>query len=361
MKRALVVLTLMSLALPAWGQDLPGFQNKWSDTLKLAKEQNKPIYLHFTTTWCGWCRKIEKDVYAGDAGKKALADFVCASLDCTVSRGAQPKGETKINLDLQKKYGGEGYPYLVMLTSDGKTVLNTVSGYVPPEKFVKELDKANQVNKEYTDFQAYAAKADKESYDFNARAMDLYSKTHMGKEATEAARKVLKLDDKNAKGNNAKASLVILENLPADATAADAKPLADRIRTLDPKNEKHALEKAVFIQANLHFAAARTLNVQERTRQLTAMRDLAKEMIDKFPTASNIEDFYIMALNVSLALKDFRTAVDMGEKLLKVNPDHPAADQIKDAMVKWRAETRKQAATRPATRPAARATAPANK
>ncbi|RPI59478.1 MAG: DUF255 domain-containing protein, partial [Planctomycetaceae bacterium] len=74
----------------AVGVGLEGFKTTYADAMAAAKSADKPMYLHFTTTWCGWCRKIEKDVYATEAGKKALADFVPATLDCTLDKAGKP-------------------------------------------------------------------------------------------------------------------------------------------------------------------------------------------------------------------------------------------------------------------------------
>ena len=43
-----------------------GFESVWSEAVKKATAENKPIYVHFTTDWCGWCRRIEEDTYADE-------------------------------------------------------------------------------------------------------------------------------------------------------------------------------------------------------------------------------------------------------------------------------------------------------
>ena len=79
--------------------DVKDFHTTYAGAVQAAKAQGKPLYLHFTTTWCGWCRKIEKDIYASPEGKKMLKNFVAASLDCTVPRGQKPTAEVQRNLD----------------------------------------------------------------------------------------------------------------------------------------------------------------------------------------------------------------------------------------------------------------------
>ena len=83
-----------------------GFQKTYADAQRLARESGRPMYLHFTILSSEWCRRIEQDCYAVEAGKKVLAEFVPASLDCTVAKDTQPTGEVRFNLDLLSKFGG---------------------------------------------------------------------------------------------------------------------------------------------------------------------------------------------------------------------------------------------------------------
>ena len=101
MKRPLLLLTLlaMSSSLFAAGA-VPGFHTDYDTALAEAKKLDKPLYIHFTTDWCSWCRKIENDIYKKAKGKAALKPFVAVSLNCT-------EGEPKVAAykTLMKKYG----------------------------------------------------------------------------------------------------------------------------------------------------------------------------------------------------------------------------------------------------------------
>jgi len=61
-KIAMMLLAVGMLAAAAPAADVEGFQTRWAAAKKVAEAQNKPLFLHVTTTWCGWCRKIEDDV-----------------------------------------------------------------------------------------------------------------------------------------------------------------------------------------------------------------------------------------------------------------------------------------------------------
>lgn len=236
MRSALLSLTIAALLVSAApAAEVEGFESTWSQAVAKAKEQNKPIYLHFTTEWCGWCRKIEKDTYKSETGQKALESFVAASLDCTVPRGQQPTGEKKTNIELMRKWGGRGYPYLVMVTPDGQ-VLNTVSGYVKPEQFKKETDQALATWKELKAFGKYAKTADKSSLEYNKRAMKLYATTKQWDKANQAAEVVLEKDADNAKGLYEQATMVkvqyLVNQLQSAKSAEQAKPTLKKLHSL---------------------------------------------------------------------------------------------------------------------------------
>ena len=131
-RNVLAVVAILAFPAAVLAADVKGFHKTYAEAVKIAKAEGKPLYLHFTTTWCGWCRRIEADTYASDIGGKALKDFVPATLDCTVRGIANPPKDVLANRALMGRLGGSGYPFLAMLRHDG-ALLNTVGGYVKPE------------------------------------------------------------------------------------------------------------------------------------------------------------------------------------------------------------------------------------
>src|ERR1035437_8319673 len=117
MKKLMIAAIVAAMAMPCQAEVdwTKAFATTFADAQKAAKAGDKLMYLHFTTTWCGWCRKIEKDVCSSHQGATLLEPAACATLDCTVPQGAKPAGEAKINLDLMKKYMVSGYPSLVIV------------------------------------------------------------------------------------------------------------------------------------------------------------------------------------------------------------------------------------------------------
>jgi thioredoxin-related protein len=359
-KSVLAGLAFCFLASSAWAADVKDFHKTWADAKKAAEAQGKPLYLHFTTTWCQWCRVIEKETYTSKAGSAALASFVTASLDCTVPEGQQPSAEAKANLEMMAKFGGDGFPFLAMVTSDG-VVLNTVSGYVPPEPFARELDAAFALYKEWKDFQLFTAKSDKAGYEFGAKGIKIYPKVGQWDKAAMAAEQVLKLDPGNAKGDAAEADWVLLRAMvsqpPANPMAAQAqdtavKRLAAEIRKLDPKNDKRVLQEL------LAWQAAEALGNALRSQQAQAKEKLLDEVEGRLTELTGLVKgyaaaqplwFYLGKFNDEAGRKD--KALAAMEKSLAVNPKSPDAEMVRKEIERIRGL--------PETLPSQPATAPA--
>jgi thioredoxin-related protein len=328
---AIITMAVAALGLPLMAADnLEGFKKTYADAQKAAQASGKPMYLHFTTTWCGWCRKIEQDVYGSEEGKKALAAFVPASLDCTVEQGKQPTAEAKINLDLMAKYGGEGYPFLVMLSPDGE-LLHSFSGYMPVKDSVKELDKALKAMTEFKAFKEYAAKADKKGYEYNLKAMKMYSTVRDFVAAAEAAQAIRKLDPKNAKGDGADAALVLFQQAAADKQAdpAKTKQLMEEIRKLDPKNEKGALEKAVLAQALASYKASRTRDAELRKAKLKETADAMSELTGSGVKLTEVQEAYSLLGVAQASLGDLDAAGAAFQKGIDADPKSATADRLR--------------------------------
>jgi protein disulfide-isomerase len=85
-----------------------------------SKAENKPILINLTgSDWCGWCIKIEKDVFS----QKIFQDFAAENLilmEADFPRKKQQAPELKKqNKALEDKYLNEGYPTIWLLDSEG--------------------------------------------------------------------------------------------------------------------------------------------------------------------------------------------------------------------------------------------------
>lgn len=91
-----------------------GFRElSFSEALKVAKVENKLLFVDCFTTWCGPCKMLSKVVFKDSL----VADyFNCHFVNLKMD---MEKGE---GIDLKKKYEIRGYPTLLFLDSNGEVV-----------------------------------------------------------------------------------------------------------------------------------------------------------------------------------------------------------------------------------------------
>ncbi len=143
MKTFLSLLTLAALTLSA-----SAAKEGWLDDLEKAKAQakaeGKKILLDFTgSDWCGWCIKLDKEVFSQQAWKDYAAKHLVL-VEVDFPRSTQlPEATKKQNEALAKKFGIRGYPTIVITSASGtkKGELGYVEG--GPEAFIKELKKVD--------------------------------------------------------------------------------------------------------------------------------------------------------------------------------------------------------------------------
>lgn len=106
------------------------WHTKYSEALQVAKKENKPLLLFFTgSDWCGWCKKIESEVFADpEFVKMAGSRFVFVELDFPMNK-MLPLDVADQNAQLKHKFGITGYPTIVIVNPDESFVAE--SGYRP--------------------------------------------------------------------------------------------------------------------------------------------------------------------------------------------------------------------------------------
>jgi protein disulfide-isomerase len=120
---SMVFLAATSLAgESAWLQD-------YEAAKKQAKEGNKPILINFTgTDWCGWCIKIEKEVFSKEEFLKyAKENLILMEVDFPQKK-KQTKEVIAQNEVLDKEFKIEGYPTIFLIDAEGKKLSEDI-GY----------------------------------------------------------------------------------------------------------------------------------------------------------------------------------------------------------------------------------------
>ncbi len=346
MKSLLLSLAVVLLAAGVvTAQPVEGFLTDYASAQAQAKKDGKPMYLHFTTAWCKWCRTIEDDIYKTPEGQKVLEPFVKVSLDCTVPEGQQPSGASKTNLDLMQKFGGEGFPFLVITTSEGD-VLGRWSGYLPLPQFQEQVDKAMKSYELFKKIKQCQAKNETNTIEYHQDCLTFYLDTHDLKKAGQAADALQKLDPKGEKTDSAQIAFAQLNAaMGPNADLSKVEALHKIIIDADPKNEKGYLEKSYLSHVMLLMMMGQNKAPTDQNALLKQMATLLQEMIQNVPTLSNPMQVYGLLFQIQAKLGEFDNAIGTLEALKKISPegvDSAAIDQTIEKLKEAKASMEQQ-------------------
>lgn len=128
---------LWLLAAPAAAEAPKGYNFvTFDEGLRLAAEQDRPVFLYFGRYGCGWCDKTNKESFS-DPDLKALYEenYVLVYVDAESGRRMSlPSGERITELELGARMNVFATPVFGFLTSDGNTIF-TVPGYKTADEF----------------------------------------------------------------------------------------------------------------------------------------------------------------------------------------------------------------------------------
>lgn len=121
-----VVLVAANNTPPNSDQGIQFFKGTWSEAVKKAKAENKPIFLDVYATWCGPCKQLKRNTFSDkEVGEYFNSKFINVSLD-----GEQAEGRV-----LMTRYNLRAYPSLLIIDqNEVATVIE--AGYKTPNKLI---------------------------------------------------------------------------------------------------------------------------------------------------------------------------------------------------------------------------------
>ena len=111
----------------------------WDEGLREARRSGRPVLVDVYTDWCGWCRRMDRDVYSRPEVREYLAShFVTVKLDAEAADPAHYEGRDLTSSAVAERFGINSYPTTVFLRFSGEHLIN-VPGYVPADRFLLVL------------------------------------------------------------------------------------------------------------------------------------------------------------------------------------------------------------------------------
>ena len=138
-----------------------GWSSDFAAAKKEAAEFKKDLLIDFTgSDWCGWCIKLNKEVFSQDPFKAGVKDrFVLVELDYPQNKSKLSAETIKQNEELRKAYPVQGFPTILLADAYGKPYAATGYEAGGPEAYVKHLDELRAKKVARDEAFATAAKA----------------------------------------------------------------------------------------------------------------------------------------------------------------------------------------------------------
>jgi thiol-disulfide isomerase/thioredoxin len=155
--------------------------------MKQAKATGRPVMVDFYTDWCGYCKKLDAEVYTDAQVIRAAGKFI------SVKMNAEKEGYTQA-----RQYQVTGFPTILFLDAQGG-VVGTVRGYAPAPVFMAAMQDALNTHREMPVLRA-RFKSSPTDAATAAKLAAAYAKQRNKSGAVIAYERVRKLDPNGAKG-----------------------------------------------------------------------------------------------------------------------------------------------------------------
>ena len=118
---------------PAKPEKIPDdiqWQPSFEAAMAQSKKSGKPLMVDFYTDWCGYCRKLDSDVFTDFGVISESVNFVSVKVNAEKAPA------------LAQKYQVEGFPTIIWLGSDG-TQLERLPGFIEAPGFLETMRSAH--------------------------------------------------------------------------------------------------------------------------------------------------------------------------------------------------------------------------
>ncbi len=162
-RRFTIIVAAMACVLIAWKSNDEPTTNagiEWLDFeaahAKTVKEK-KLMMVDVYTDWCGWCKVMDKETFNHpEVVKFARQNMVMAKMNAESDAKLRFQNREFTQRQLAMSLGVTGYPTVVFFSDKGE-LITSVSGYIPPDKFLPILEYLHGRHYEKIKFDAFLA------------------------------------------------------------------------------------------------------------------------------------------------------------------------------------------------------------
>lgn len=127
--RRWVVLALCLLPGLVYGEPYPFDELSFEEAVQKATREKKPILVKVFATWCGPCKRMEKEVFESEAMQQFAPRIIALKMD----------GDSEAGKEFNARFGVTKYPTNLFLNSQGEEVHRAI-GMRPKAQFLTLVD-----------------------------------------------------------------------------------------------------------------------------------------------------------------------------------------------------------------------------
>lgn len=277
---ALMIFTLLISISTAQAGEI-AWAGSYAAAVKEAKRTGRPIMIDFFADWCGWCKRLDADVYTADPVIKVSKKFISVKLNTETD----DEGRT-----LAAKHQIESLPTILFVNASGE-IVGKIQGYMPAPAFAEKMQKTLQTHQELKNLPTLRTQFDRSPNDLKVAAhlAQVYAMSGNADEAKVALERVAKLDPDDAKGLHAKTAKALAEMYVEKRDIKNAVPMFQEVGRVGKNAELVAycrLSAAVgfLMMEQPRSAVAELMPIFSDPRMQEKDRKIAKDLLSKIPS-----------------------------------------------------------------------------
>jgi thioredoxin-like negative regulator of GroEL len=248
---------LLSIALAGGPASGIRFEHAFTDAMKKAAAQNKPVMVDFWAEWCGWCHRLDKTTYVDPTVVKLAQDFVAVKVD-TEGKAA--------DVEVAERYDVTSLPTILFVTPGGRQILR-VNGFQGPGKFPRTLERAKDMAVKLMGYEQALQKDPKNATALAALGTHLFEQEFF-EEARDLLAKAARYDSREVPGTRRHTRMLLAIIQTYDHKYAEAEALLKDALAITPLGEDEP--KLLFILGRTYMKWGRADDARRVMQRIVA-------------------------------------------------------------------------------------------